>query len=1073
MLSLPILEHPRTHWIAGSLSLIVMPLSARAADVDVCPSCDHTTIGACVAAAGPEDTVWVAPGDYYESITMAASRQIRSTGGSGVTHWYGTTTNVITITNGDSTLIDGFSIHPWDGTGNPPPADTPTVAASRGLQVSNASVRLQDVQVSTHTSSLTGAAAWLTDSTVTIKGSHFSGLSADSGGAIDSSRSTVVLLDSQFTGNSASFGGAIRCLNSVVQSTYTLFSDNRAQDPATDTLGFGGAIGAERCDLATSHDQFMGNSAGFGGHVYANGGQLIATHTLFANGSADTGGAVWFEGSSIALNESFFRQNAATNAAGALFVTHQPDAMTNVKGAVFTQNTSDGLGGAIRMISDVSDAQLSITDSRFQDNSSVSGGGAVSTRGIEHLAIFGSSFLHNQSTQPTSGGGALRGELAAGQAGSLSISNSYFCRNTAGAGGALAYNTQDQNVDLFDSVWVENSAASAGAFLVEGADFTAENNNFVDNSAAAVGPVGILRSGNMAFESNIVTPTPATNGAIFTSGTFLDAYSNYNLWWTSLEQTFSGVFQARNVNGDDELEGEPLLFGYDRTEDCLDWSFAPGFESPVFDSDNGVIGVTGGVVGPSAFNDIDADGIARPMDCNDDNANVYPGAIETCNGVDNNCNGLIDDIDTASVPEGAQTYYYDADNDSFGGLISAPSCRQQTRWVVAGNDCNDADRAIFPTAQEVWYDGIDQNCDGRNDYDQDNDGYPTQSPVGDSTDCNDLNTAINPGVDEIWYDGVDQNCDNANDFDQDNDGSALNDPAPDCDDEDSARSPLLEEVWYDGIDQDCDGADDYDQDGDGQQIQRVGGEDCNDQDAAIFVGAQEVWYDGIDQDCDDANDFDQDGDGFTTHPAAPPADDDDCNDQDATVFPQQQEVPNDGIDQDCSGYDFVDADGDGFAAIHAGGDDCDDDNSEINRSAEEIPYDEIDQDCDGLDVVDADGDGFIAVEAGGDDCDDDNSDISPAAEEIWYDGIDQDCDGANDYDQDGDQWVVQAGDCDDLDPERNPGASETPNGGVDLNCDGYAAASRVTGAGCSSLPATPASWGLFAGLLALGFRRRR
>ena len=113
------------------------------------------------------------------------------------------------------------------------------------------------------------------------------------------------------------------------------------------------------------------------------------------------------------------------------------------------------------------------------------------------------------------------------------------------------------------------------------------------------------------------------------------------------------------------------------------------------------------------------------------------------------------------------------------------------------------------------------------------------------------------------------------------------------------------------------------------------------------------------------------------------------------------------------------------------------------------------------------------MEAGGDDCDDDNSDISPAAEEIWYDGIDQDCDGANDYDQDGDQWVVQAGDCDDLDPERNPGASETPNGGVDLNCDGYAAASRVTGAGCSSLPATPASWGLFAGLLALGFRRRR
>ena len=65
-----------------------------------------------------------------------------------------------------------------------------------------------------------------------------------------------------------------------------------------------------------------------------------------------------------------------------------------------------------------------------------------------------------------------------------------------------------------------------------------------------------------------------------------------------------------------------------------------------------------------------------------------------------------------------------------------------------------------PGASEVWYSGIDEPCDGGNDYDQDGDGYPATAPLDSSPDCNDVNAAINPGATEnILTTGVDEDCD--------------------------------------------------------------------------------------------------------------------------------------------------------------------------------------------------------------------------------------------------------------------------------------------------------------------------
>ena len=242
--------------------------------------------------------------------------------------------------------------------------------------------------------------------------------------------------------------------------------------------------------------------------------------------------------------------------------------------------------------------------------------------------------------------------------------------------------------------------------------------------------------------------------------------------------------------------------------------------------------------------------------------------------------------------------------------------------VLAQDDCDDTNPATFPGANDVWYDGVDSDCAGNNDYDQDGDGHLPVEFGGD--DCNDTDAAIYAGAAETWYDGVDQ---------------------------------------------DCAGDDDYDQDGDGQSTDAVGGTDCDDLDADIYSGAPEVWYDGIDQDCAANDDFDQDGDGD-------PVTAGDCDDADPLRSSRAVEVCDD-IDNDCDGSadeglpavtGYPDADGDGWGVAdgavvdcavlpgYAGvSGDCDDANASRSPGLAEAAYDHLDNDCDAItDEMDAD-----------------------------------------------------------------------------------------------------------------------
>ena len=176
---------------------------------------------------------------------------------------------------------------------------------------------------------------------------------------------------------------------------------------------------------------------------------------------------------------------------------------------------------------------------------------------------------------------------------------------------------------------------------------------------------------------------------------------------------------------------------------------------------------------PPLCTDNDKDGYAieggacGPVDCNDSNAAVKPGAVESCTDkIDNNCNSLIDEADPNAVncpvvPPPTPTCT-DADNDGF--YAEGGTCGPA--------DCNDANPLVNPSAAEDCTDAIDNNCNNLVDAadpaaqacpaactDADGDGYAIEGGNCGPVDCNDSKAAINPGATENCTDSIDNDCD--------------------------------------------------------------------------------------------------------------------------------------------------------------------------------------------------------------------------------------------------------------------------------------------------------------------------
>lgn len=114
-------------------------------------------------------------------------------------------------------------------------------------------------------------------------------------------------------------------------------------------------------------------------------------------------------------------------------------------------------------------------------------------------------------------------------------------------------------------------------------------------------------------------------------------------------------------------------------------------------------------VSATVATDYDNDGFvalgAGGDDCDDFRGDVYPGAPEVCDGVDNNCDGQID-VDAVD----ALDFYRDQDRDGYGDpSIHSRVCEAPPGFVARADDCDDTRADINPGAIEIT-DGIDQNC---------------------------------------------------------------------------------------------------------------------------------------------------------------------------------------------------------------------------------------------------------------------------------------------------------------------------------------------------------------------------
>jgi hypothetical protein len=162
--------------------------------------------------------------------------------------------------------------------------------------------------------------------------------------------------------------------------------------------------------------------------------------------------------------------------------------------------------------------------------------------------------------------------------------------------------------------------------------------------------------------------------------------------------------------------------------------------------------------------------ISDASDCDDSNGQIYPGAPEICNTLDDDCDGLVDE-DLGSA------WYADTDGDGYGNAANAQTaCIQPAGYVANNEDCDDQNASVYPGALEIC-NTLDDDCNGQIDEnigaiwfaDADGDGFGNASTsiqactqptafVADANDCDDNNSAIYPMATEM-VNGLDDDCD--------------------------------------------------------------------------------------------------------------------------------------------------------------------------------------------------------------------------------------------------------------------------------------------------------------------------
>jgi len=508
----------------------------------------------------------------------------------------------------------------------------------------------------------------------------------------------------------------------------------RDGDGVPDNGGFLAVVEAQATVEASTIQGFGAENSGGAIFVYGDqsigvddGTMLKLVDTSIVDSSLlsepSKGGAIYSMDGQVYISGGVI-QNAQSTASGGGIYSYW--GLLDLWGGLELSNLESESGGAIALFGyDPEESTASLANIVITDAQAEYAGGAIWTDNVG-LTISDSEYV--RTSVKAGNGGAIRT-----QRGEMQLSGVTVHNVSAEYGGAIAVNDLTR-LDIKDSRFI-NNVAFQGSFVF-GSDVLSmewRRNRFCNGedvessgSAVQVADVSWLDVHNNvwlhsdAWEGQGMLIGVATGGSAF-------VYNN----------TFVGGEGDLAVASDDVGATASIynniFWGMSRTYSTL----ALSSQYNLWWSDIGAAGVPDNL-GPNSFA---ADPVFEENFQGDCDTSLLlqarSPAIDAGDPTVLDRDGSVSDIGAYG---GLQSDLNDLDGDGF----------------FSNQDCDDTNASIFPGAVEIWYDGIDQNCDG-NDSDQDGDGFDASAVDG--NDCNDEDPKIAPGRPDFPGDGIDSDCD--------------------------------------------------------------------------------------------------------------------------------------------------------------------------------------------------------------------------------------------------------------------------------------------------------------------------
>jgi predicted outer membrane repeat protein len=517
------------------------------------------------------------------------------------------------------------------------------------------------------------------------------------GGVFQNSYAQVDVTDSDLTANQSYYGGGFW----ISYGDQLSLTDTRV-DANTSLYGGAGMYVYTVGRLSIVGSSFTDNLAtyGYGAAVMAYyTGQLAVTESLFdGNVAYYAGGAFYlYDVDDVAFDTLTVTDNTATYAdGGAVYATYSP--AFSVTDSTFDGNQAYHSGGAIYQV-----GGLDVAGSQFTDNvADLRSGGALSVNGetLQSVRLVASTFTDN-----TAGGDG--GAATVVDAGSLSVEGADLIDNTAGnAGGALYVEGAGRRTVRGNTIAGNRAEYGAGVYVSGAADPDAWTNNVLqENEARAGGGACFLETSATSLTNNVLVGNGASadGAALYLYDAVVDVRNVVVAYNTGAAAVFAWDAPAG------------LSFAYDDWYGNGGGDLAGAVDATVLDTTH--------QTGEPGFVAWSSNG-----DPTDDQFVLWGSSalVDAGDPALRDVDGSASDI---GVYGGPHVSLEDADGD---GAFAA--------W-----DCDDTNAEIAAGAADAWYDGVDQDCAGNSDYDQDHDGQDALAHGGE--DCDDLDSLVTGACD--------------------------------------------------------------------------------------------------------------------------------------------------------------------------------------------------------------------------------------------------------------------------------------------------------------------------------------